>query len=209
MLQISTPQTVEGPYRSQIPQDILGGGAFILVCLLVYIIGASDGGLIQIICYDRPITLKYQAPPWPQWLNTTEMYLLLLLCVYWVLGGTCPMSPSQADGVVTIWKLLVAVAGGWVLKCFFPDEFLLILHWSQKDIGSAELQESGKLSSSSVPRNGGEKDTGEQGCPSYLTACLPEELPSLLIHLPSLNTVLSPLFSQSTTNTRLFCTSDS
>lgn len=53
----------EGPYLSQIPQDILGGGAFILVCLLVYIIGASDGGLIQIICYDRPITLKYEAPP--------------------------------------------------------------------------------------------------------------------------------------------------
>lgn len=201
----------EGPHLSQITQDILGGGACILSLPLSLYYWCfwwwphSDYLLWQVF---------YTAVSNPSMTIVTEhnrnLSLAPAVCLlsYGGWGGTCLMSPTQADEVVTIWKLLVVVAGEWVLKCFFPDELLLILHWSQQDLGSAELEEGGKLSSPSVPGNGGETDTGEQECPSYLTACLPEELPSLLIHLPPLNTVLSLLFSQSTTNTRLFCTSD-
>lgn len=95
---------------------------------------------------------------------------------------------------------------GMDLKCFFLDELLLVfidhmtmLNW--KRVGNYPPPPSPHVERKQVP-------IGEERRPTDLRACLPKELPSQLIHLPSLNTVLSPLLSQSTTNTRLFCMSD-
>lgn len=53
-------------------------------------------------CLLWPGTLQYQAPPWPQWMNTTEIKVLFLLHVFGVGfflrgGGTCPMAPLLRD----------------------------------------------------------------------------------------------------------------
>lgn len=139
MVQAPILQTVGRPVPfPDSPRLFAWRGEHFLVHLLLHAFGVSDHDLTQqAVGHDRPITLQYQVTPWSQWLNTPEVSLLLLLYVHWILVGRpvpcLPYSETQAGGVVTIWKLPVAAAGGRALKCFFPDEHLSIFHWPQKD----------------------------------------------------------------------------